>query len=284
MRRVLTGVCGILICAAVAVGVSAASTDDARELEIDFFDIGQGDAIFIQTPTHQTILIDGGRDEAVSEKIAKELQLGQRTIDLVIVTHPDLDHVGGIPSVLRRYHVGMLFMIDATRSLPAYQELIRLAEEQHIPIRYVTTGDMVRFAPDITMNIFAPEKGATAGGDLNNSSIVGKLTYNKRSFLFTGDAEVESEDRMIGTHAPLAVDILKIGHHGSRYSSSERFLRAVHARVGVISAGAHNTYGHPHPDVLRRMADQHMDVYRTDTHGSVEMTTDGEFITITTEK
>lgn len=284
MQKILLGVCGALLCAAVSVGVSAASTDNARDLEIDFFDIGQGDAIFIQTPAHQTILIDGGRDGLAAEKIATELPFGQRTIDLVIVTHPDLDHVGGIPAVLRRYRVGMLFMIDATRSLPVYQELIRLAEEQHIPIRHVTAGDMVRFSSDVTMDILAPEKGATATGDLNNSSIVGKLTYNTRSFLFTGDAEFESEDRMIGTHAPLAVDILKIGHHGSRYSSSERFLRAVHARAGVISAGARNTYGHPHPDVLRRMADQHMNAYRTDTQGTVEMTSDGEFITITTEK
>lgn len=284
LRNVLYAVCAFLIVITATLGLSVFAERAPQELEIDFFDIGQGDAAFIHTPFHQTILIDGGRDSKVVQKIAKKLPFTQRSIDLVIVTHPDLDHVGGIPDVLRRFRVAMLFMIDAERALPAYQELVRLAQEQNIQIRYVHAGDTLRLAPGLEMEILAPANGAVPKGDLNNSSIVGKLVYNTREFLFTGDAEFESEKRMLASGADVSADVLKIGHHGSRYSSSEEFLRAVRPSVGVISAGAGNQYGHPHPDVLRAMAKENIAAYRTDTQGDIEVLSDGKFITITTEK
>lgn len=283
-RKILFAACGVLVAVTATLGVSAFAKSAPQELEIDFFDIGQGDAAFVHTPLHQTILIDGSRDSMVVQKIAEELPFTQRYIDLVIVTHPDLDHVGGIPEVLRRYRVGMLFMIDAERDLPVYQEFARLAREQNIPIRFVHAGDTLRLAPELELEILAPAYGAVSKGDLNNSSIVGRIVYNTLAFLFTGDAEFESEERMLASGADVSADVLKIGHHGSRYSSSKKFLHAVRPSAGVISAGAGNQYGHPHPEVLRRMSDENIAAYRTDKQGDIEVISDGKSITITTEK
>mgnify|MGYP001559267079 CR=1 FL=1 len=259
---------------------------DTREgiLEIDVLDIGQGDAILIQTPTRARVLIDGGRDTTVSKKIAEELPFWERTIDVMILTHPDLDHVGGLPDVLRRYRVGAILLTEVEKDLPAYQEFLARAREEDIPLQYVYAGDSLRLGPDLVLAIFAPEKGTIDSEDLNNFSIVAKLMHNKRSFLFTGDAEDKGERRMIAGGADLSADVLKLGHHGSRYSSSAVFFKSVGARAGLISAGAHNSYGHPHPDVLKRMADASMTAYRTDTQGTIEIISDGEFLTITTEK
>lgn len=273
----------LMLCLTIFLGV-AVFAQDTDELEIDFFDVGQGDAIFIQTPTHHTILIDGGRDNTVSQKIAAELPFTDKTIDLVILTHPDLDHVGGLPDVLRRYRVGTIISLDVSKDLGAYRAMMDRAHADKIPVVSVTAGDMIRLAPGLEMLVLAPEKGQIREEDLNNSSIVVKLIYNTRTWLFTGDAAQESEDRMRRSGRALSADVLKLGHHGSRFSSSAAFLQAVGADSAVISAGAKNQYGHPHPEVLERAARQGMAVYRTDRQGDIEMRSDGTFMTITTEK
>lgn len=284
LRRYGFSVIGIFFSTTVFLGIAVFGESHEGELEVDFFDVGQGDAILIQAPTGHTILIDGGRDTTVSRKIAEELPLYDRTIDLVILTHPDLDHVGGLPDVLRRFRVGTIFLPDVKKELAAYQAFLARAGEQDIPLHHVFAGDTLRLGPTLAVHVLAPEKGAAPSADLNNSSIVAILEYNKRSFLFTGDAEDQSERRMmVAWQERLAADILKIGHHGSRHSSSSAFLAAVGAHVGVISAGKNNSYGHPHPDVLARMAEQGMAVYQTDVKGDIEMTSDGEFITILTK-
>lgn len=286
-RKQIIAAGALMLCLTIFFGV-AAFAGRPDELEIDFFDVGQGDAIFIQTPTHHTILIDGGRDTTVSQKIAAELPFTDKTIDLVILTHPDLDHVGGLPDVLRRYRVGTIVSLDVSKDLGAYQAMIDRARADKIPLVSVTAGDTIRFAPGLEMVVLAPEKEQVRKEireeDLNNSSIVVKLTYNKRSWLFTGDAEKESEDRMRRSGRALSADVLKLGHHGSRFSSGAAFLQVVGANVAVISAGAKNPYGHPHPEVLERAARQGMAVYRTDRQGDIEMRSDGEFMTITSKK
>lgn len=274
----------LMFCLTIFLGVAVFAETESRELEIDFFDVGQGDAIFIQMPTHHTILIDGGRDNTVSQKIAAELPFTDKTIDLVILTHPDLDHVGGLPDVLRRYRVGTIISLDVSKDLGAYRAMMDRAHTDKIPVVSVTAGDTIRFAPGLEMVVLAPEKGQIREEDLNNSSIVVKLIYNTRTWLFTGDAAQESEDRMRRSGRALSADVLKLGHHGSRFSSSAAFLQAVGADSAVISAGAKNQYGHPHPEVLDRAARQGMVVYRTDQQGDIEMRSDGTFMTITTEK
>lgn len=274
----------LTFCLTIFLGFAVFAETESRELEIDFFDVGQGDAILIQTPTHHTILIDGGRDTTVSQKIAAELPFTDKTIDLVILTHPDLDHVGGLPDVLRRYRVGTIISLDVSKDLGAYRAMMDRAHADKIPVVSVTAGDVIRFAPGLEMLVLAPEKGKVQEEDLNNSSIVVKLIYNTRTWLFTGDAAQESEDRMRRSGRALFADVLKLGHHGSRFSSSAAFLQAVDADSAVISAGAKNQYDHPHPEVLERAARQGMAVYRTDRQGDIEMRSDGTFMTITTEK
>lgn len=282
-RKQIVAAGALLLCLTIFFGV-AVFAGRPDELEIDFFDVGQGDAIFIQTPTHHTILIDGGRDTTVSQKIATELSFTDKTIDLVILTHPELDHVGGLPDVLRRYRVGTIISLDVSKDLGAYRAMMDRARADGIPVVSVYAGDTIRFAPGLEMVFLAPEKGQIREEDLNNSSIVVKLIYNTRTWLFTGDAAQESEDRMRRSGRALSADVLKLGHHGSRFSSSAAFLQEVGANVAVISAGANNPYGHPHPEVLERAARQGMTVYRTDRQGDIEMRSDGTFMTITTEK
>lgn len=282
-RKQIVAAGALLLCLTIFFGV-AVFAGRPDELEIDFFDVGQGDAIFIQTPTHHTILIDGGRDTTVSQKIATELSFTDKTIDLVILTHPELDHVGGLPDVLRRYRVGTIISLDVSKDLGAYRAMMDRARADGIPVVSVYAGDTIRFAPGLEMVFLAPEKGQIREEDLNNSSIVVKLIYNTRTWLFTGDAAQESEDRMRRSGRALSADVLKLGHHGSRFSSSAAFLQEVGANVAVISAGAKNPYGHPHPEVLERAARQGMTVYRTDRQGDIEMRSDGTFMTITTEK
>lgn len=283
-KRNILGVFFLCFCGLTAFLGFAVFADAPERLEVDFFDVGQGDAILIQTPTRHTILIDGGRDTTVSGKIAKELPFYERSIDIVILTHPDLDHAGGLPDVLRRYRVGAIMLPDVQKDLPAYQEFLSYARSANIPLHHAVRGDVVRLAPDLEMTILAPEYGASDPEDLNNSSIVVILKHNKRALLFTGDAEDESERRIMRSGYTVAADVLKLGHHGSRSSSSAAFLKAVGARIGVISAGERNSYGHPHPDVLKRMTEAQMSVYRTDRQGNIEILSDGEFLTITTEK
>ncbi|MBI4252902.1 MBL fold metallo-hydrolase [Candidatus Uhrbacteria bacterium] len=283
LRRFIVVAGGLFLCLTVFLGITAFA-EIPDELEIDFFDVGQGDATLIQTPTHHTILIDGGRDATVSRKIAAELPFYDKTIDLVILTHPDLDHMGGLPDVLRRYRVGTIFSLDVSKDLGAYRAMMDRAHADGIPVVSVYAGDTIRFVPGLEMVVLAPEKGQIREEDLNNSSIVVKLTYNTKHWLFTGDAAEESENRMRARAQPLSADVLKIGHHGSRFSSSAAFLQAVGADVAVISTGAKNPYGHPHPEALERVARQGMTVYRTDRQGDIEMRSDGTFMTITTEK
>ncbi len=282
-RKQILAAGALFFCLTLFLGV-AAFAGRPDELEIDFFDVGQGDAILIQTPTHHTILIDGGRDTTVSRKIAAELPFYDKKIDLVILTHPDLDHVGGMPDVLRRYRVGTIISLDVSKDLGAYRAMMDRAHADKIPVVSVTAGDTIRFAPGLEMIVLAPEKGQIREEDLNNSSIVVKLIYNTRTWLLTGDAAQESEDRMRRSGRALSANVLKLGHHGSRFSSSAAFLQAVGADSAVISAGAKNQYGHPHPEVLDRTAHQGMAVYRTDQQGDIEMRSDGTFMTITTEK
>lgn len=257
-----------------------------KNLEVDFFDVGQGDAIFIETPSRYQILIDGGSDEKVLEKLGREMAFFDRSLDLVIATHGDADHIGGLIEVLRRYEVKKLVFNGYDKQSGLYREFLRAARERGLEPLIISAGQIMEL-PDGARLIFLwpeadlPEKISKKH---NNTGIVAKLIYGNASFLLTADIEDKVEKILAGGGNDLRSDILKVAHHGSKTSTTEEFLRAVRPQTAVISVGADNSYGHPHPSVLERLDSFKIPALRTDLYGDIEILSDGAVMMIKTDR
>ncbi len=253
-------------------------------LVVKVLDIGQGDAILIRT-AGQTVLVDTGDIGTRDKLVAYIKKEGITTIDKVIITHPHADHLGGMSGILENFKVGQIYDSGQTTTTALYRKYLSLVQSKKIPFTVLTAGTEIVISSDVKLKIFAPEKPFIGDSDLNNNSIVAKLIYNEFSMLLTGDAEKESEERMLKTYkAELKSSILKAGHHGSNTSSSLPFLKAVAPEAAIISLGANNDYHHPHPSILKRYGEAKIKVYRTDTDGTVTVNSDGKTYTITKEK
>lgn len=247
-------------------------------------DVGQGDAILIQTSDHQDILIDGGPDDAVVDRLSQALPAGDRDIELMVLTHPHADHVNGLVAVAERFAVRRVIETSLPYRQPAYETWHALLGEQQVPVtnalagqRYVVgaaTFDVLWPAQDLTEKNIVGDNAAEGGG-VNDASIVLKLSCGGSSAMLMGDASSDIEDRILDGGAEVRADLLKVGHHGSRFSSGARFLRAVQAQWAVISVGAGNRYFHPHPTALLRLKQAGMTILRTDESGDIPLKTDG---------
>lgn len=247
-------------------------------LQVTFFDVGQGDVTLIQTPSHQQILIDGGPDTSVVAKLGKALPFYDRSIDLVILTHPHADHLIGLVEASRRYTIKHVLYGGVSSTDPAYQEWLRIVQEQHVPMTIAQRGMQFQFS-DTTLNILYPFDAIQYDEkDQNKNSIVAQLKYQNTSFLFTGDAPEEIEQQLLRQPDTLKSDVLKVGHHGSRYSSSLEFLQAVMPQFAVIEVGAGNDYGHPHASTIKRLQAVGAKVLRTDELGEITLVSDGQSI------
>lgn len=250
-----------------------------RDFEISVLDIGQGDAILLEAPTGQVILVDGGPDKKVLRRLGEELPFWERRIDLVVLSHPHEDHFAGLHEVLNRYEVGAVMITGVEALGQGYQQLLSNIETKHIPLLLIEEPQEVSFG-DVRLHILYPDhsfKGKRIS-NLNNSSIVIKIQYKEIDMLLTGDAEQEEEAELVETGVDLRAEILKVGHHGSETSSTEAFLKAVQPEVAVISSGVGNKYGHPSPRTLRRLERLGIPVRRTDTEGTIHLRTDGYII------
>ena len=261
--------------AAVVVVLAVAwwtARPDGR-LHVAFLDVGQGDAIFIQSPGGAQVLIDGGRYPSVLlDRLGEQMPFWDHSLDLVIATHPDDDHVAGLPEVVARYDVAQVITNGATADdAPAYAALLAGAAAVHV----AAPGERIDLGDGARLDILSAG-GADGAAGRNDASIVARLTYGQLSVLLTGDAESGTEEALLAGGQPLASVVLKAGHHGANTSSSEAFLRAVAPQVIVISVGADNTYGHPAPAMLARAAAVGATVLRTDKVGTVEVSSDGE--------
>ena len=239
-------------------------------------DIGQGDAIFIQGPDGRQMLIDGGPSGSrVLDELGAVMPAGDHTIDAILATHTDADHLTGLVDVLGRYEVAHIFetgMLCVTATCTKWEEA---ATAEGAVREQPTQGYRIVFADDFYFDVLNPET-SVAGQKLsktNNGGIVLKMTYGKETALFTGDIEKTVEDRLLRQGALLDVDILKVGHHGSKTSTSDAFLAAASPHVALISVAAKNSYGHPSPEVIGRLASfPELRYYRTDIHGRIELT------------
>ncbi len=244
-----------------------------KPLRVHFIDVGQGDCELIQCPSGETILIDGGRVWVYSFLIDYLHRAGVKKIDLLIVTHPHGDHFGGVIDVLDTFPVTTLLDSGKEDTTEHYARYLRTVKNHDdILFRLARAGDRFSFG-EVQLLILHPS--ARLLESPNNCSIVVKLMYGDESFLFTGDAEEEAEMEMISRGANLKSTVLKVGHHGSRTSTSSSFLSRVAPREAVIEVGENNSYGHPTEQVLRRLEMRGIKIYRTDRDGSVLFLSNG---------
>ncbi len=224
------------------------STDGT--LKVYFLDVGQGDAIFIEAPNRNQILIDGGRNKALIRQLSEVMPFYDRSIDLVIATHPDLDHIGGLPFVLDRFSVGGFMESGVQVETVVYKSIENILEDKAITRIVARRGMRVVLDQEVFLDILFPDRDVS-GLDPNDASIIAKLIYGQTAFMLTGDAPKKMELYLVSLDGNyLQSDVLKAGHHGSRTSSDLIFVGFVNPEYGIISAGHNNSYGHPHQEVL----------------------------------
>ena len=242
-----------------------------RQVEVDFLNVGQGDAILIQSPYGQRILIDGGPDDNSQARLGEVLPWYARTIDLVILTHPHDDHVAGLIKILSNYKVLQVASTGSGGTSPAYLAWQRLVNAENLPVLKLGKGQVINLGPGCNLQVLWSDSGQSA----NNSSLVTKFVCGEFSALFMGDIE-EKEERLIVAElkGQLSARVLKVAHHGSDLATSLDFIKAVGPELAVISVGK-NTFGHPSPRVITRLARYGVPVYRTDQEGTIRVLSDG---------
>jgi competence protein ComEC len=256
-----------------------------RFLEINFFEVGQGDAVLIETAQGHQILIDGGPSPKIVEKLSREIPFWDRTIDLVVLSHPERDHLVGLLEVLKRYKVENILWTGIKRTTPEYKEWLGLIEKEGSNLKIARAGQKISCKNcQWRIEIFYPFESLEGKEfeDSNNTSIVSKLIFGNSSFLFTGDIYKDVEEALIREYscsnsckfASLKSNVLKVPHHGAKTSSSENFIEKVAPEVGIISVGQNN-YGHPHKEVLDNLTKFGIKILRTDLNGDIKIISDG---------
>ncbi|MGA8850039.1 MAG: DNA internalization-related competence protein ComEC/Rec2 [Dehalococcoidia bacterium] len=269
---------------------SIALTMPDGKLHVSFLDVGQGDAILIQTPIGQDILIDGGPDpQKINLELGKKLPFWDRTIDLMVCTHLHADHVTGLVNVLQRYKVKEVLGPgpDVSYNSSIYREWCNLTGEKQIKCDNASAGQEIDLGNGVKLEVLNPPESLWEGtsDDVDNNGVVLRLSWGRVSFLLTADIGEEVEFELIGQRANLKSTVLKVSHHGSEASTSQQFLAAVDPEVAVISVGVDNPFGHPSPEVVERLISRlgEDNVYRTDEDGTIEFITDGEKLWVKTD-
>lgn len=248
-------------------------------LKVHYLDVGQGDSIFLEFPNEKTMLIDASVSDA-SDKIINYIEaLNYSKIDYLIATHPHSDHIGGMKEVVNNFDLGLIYMPKVVTTTTTYENLLQAIANKGHKIKTAKAGLNIIDEGNLKVEILAPNSESYE--ELNDYSVVLKVTYKDRSFIFMGDAEKLSEDEI--THNVKA-DVIKIGHHGSSSSTSSRFLKRVNPGFAVISVGKDNPYNHPSEIVLKRLENNNVKLYRTDINGNIIFTTDGDKIKIEVER
>ena len=255
-------------------------------------DVGQGDSILLRTPKGHTALIDGGPAATpVLNGIGANLPFWRRDLDLLVLTHPHEDHMMGFGDVLAHYRIDEVVQTEFTATSGVQAVWLASLTGRKVPVHYAQRGETIGFEgePDVALHILSPVTPNAAregqGGDINNTSIVLKLDYGKHGILLEGDAQDEAEGEMVAHEkAELGSEVLKVGHHGSRTSSSPRFLANVKPKIAIISVGQGNKFGHPAQETLDALRKAGATVYRTDMNGTVEVIADTENMWVRSER
>lgn len=241
-----------------------------HDMRVHFIDVGQGDSILIESPNGKTMLVDGGVKGAGQQVVSYLRELGVSKLDIVVATHPDADHIGGLIPVLNSMTIEQFYDSGKVHTSQTFEEMLMLIDEKNIPYDVPTPGDNIKFDEDVTVKVLNANEQAS---DNNDASIVLKIVYGNVSFLLTGDAGIALEKEMM--QYDVSATVLKAGHHGSNTSSSEDFIRAVKPEVTILSYGKDNKYGHPHAEVVDRLQEIGSKIYATADIGTITVTTDG---------
>lgn len=259
--------------------VNFQTNEKDEKIKIHFIDVGQGDSIFIELPNNETMLIDAGessKEEVVSEYINT---LGYNKINYVIGTHPHSDHIGGLAHIINSFNIEKIYMPKALSTSKTYENLLNTIYKNNKNIITAKAGIKIIDEDNLKINILAPNNNNYS--NLNNYSVVIKINYKSKSFLFMGDAEILSENEIL---TDVSADIIKIGHHGSDTSSSESFLSKVNPKYAIIMVGENNKYNHPNQTILDRLERNNIITYRTDLNGNIVITSDGNEINVEVSK
>lgn len=271
--------------AAAVIVVWGTVPDPSRMLTVTFLDVGQGDSILIETPSGQVILIDGGPDRAVLAELGRSLPVYERTIDLLVLTHGDADHVTGLVEVLRRYDVRRVLYTGVEKRSVVYETWLDEVNDEGATLITARVGQVFTF-DETTAEVLFPFSDLSGQllEPINDSSLFLRVVYGEIEYLFTGDASSVIEQQLVERNAQIDADVLKVGHHGSGSSSSSAFLKRVSPEFAVIQVGEGNAFDHPRQEVLDRLEAVGSRVLRTDRLGKIELTSDGRSIVIDSER
>lgn len=257
------------------------------QLRVAFLDIGQGDSIWIQAPNGRELLIDAGRDQTVLDRLGAEKSFFDRTIDFVLATHSDADHIGGFPYVFDRYAIPTVIESEISSPTVTDKTFAQKVITEHANKLIARSGERIELDPKhgVVIDILFPDQNPI-GWETNTASIVAKVTYGNTSFLLTGDSPSEVEQFLVKTYGPqLHADVLKLGHHGSKNSSSDAFLQTVQPSIAIVSAGLNNKYGHPSPETIDRVEqDTSAQILQTPQIGTIDCLSDGQTVSCSGNK
>jgi competence protein ComEC len=274
LRLIVLGslsVLALLLWLPAAVAVETTAT----ELTVRFLDVGQGDAIHVVTPDGYELLIDGGPSAAVLRELATGRSFFDRTIDVVIATHPDSDHVAGLVDVLERFVIGLLVETAAEHDTTVALAYQQAAQAEGARVVTAQAGQVIQLGASTTVRILSP-RGDSSNWRSNVASVVVQLQYGDTEFMLTGDAPSSIEEFLVSQYGQsLESEVLKLGHHGSKTSTSEEFLAVVQPAYGVVSAGSDNRYGHPHQTVITRASEAGAQIVSTAESGTLVFKSDG---------
>jgi competence protein ComEC len=266
---------GLLI--ALLVGIYTYGSAPAKSpngLEVDFLDVGQGDSALIKTPNDHYYLVDGGPDKKVLNQVGTEIPFSKK-LDGLILTHPHADHVAGLNYVLDRYQVGKIYMTGAMHTAPDYVSFLEKIREKNIPAEETLAGKEIADG-EVKFNYLWPKKEQLTVKDLNDTSLVLRLTYRETGYLFLGDLSEKAQEQMMAETSISETQVMKVSHHGSKTGTSPKLLESAKPLYAVISVGKNNDFGHPAAITLTRLAAQ--TVLRTDELGKIRLVSDGKTV------
>lgn len=271
----------ILVISTICIWFFVLKPNNSQYLKVVFLDVGQGDAIYIEAPNGRQMLIDGGPDATLLARLSKVMPFADRSIDMIVATHPDMDHIGGFPLLLDNYKVGSILANGFSSSSEVYSSLEEKIVKKKINKIIAKRGMRIMLDDkrNIYFDILFPDRDV-GSLESNEGSIVGKLVYGEKSFLFTGDASLYTENLIEWNEndKTLDADVLKLGHHGSRTSSSILWLKKVTPEVAIISVDKGNKYGHPHPELLERLSSLRIPFLSTADLGNIIFESDGKIL------
>jgi len=277
MRKMAAFIITLLV---IVLPTQEAYAYDPLNMEVHFIDVGQGDSILIQTPLNRNILIDGGPPEAGKKVVSYLKQQGIKKIDLLVATHPDIDHIGGLTEVLRSVEVEQIVDTGKLHPTKTFANYVAEIREQEIPVQIAEKNVPLEIDPMIQVDVW---NAYDTFKNNNKSSIVLKLTYNKMDFLFMSDVERQQEKSFLKEY-DVEAEVIKVAHHGSNTSSGLKFLQEVNPEIAILTYSKENHYGHPVDRVIENLYQIDAMIYSTAALGNVVLTTDGEGIFVTPEK